>query len=138
MSKKPELAKSGNRGGYKITRDEHGFTERQRLDRIRAERQEFQHAIEKGLFVHRDDVIAERRQVAAVLGSDLMSLGGRLSSRLVRKNSPAAVKTMIDQEVCRMMKRWQEGGVVNEREAGPENKKKPAKASKKRRKRILG
>jgi len=112
-----------NQEGYTINRDKNGRTEQQRLNYIKALRQEYQHEIEQGKHVPIDDVIQERRQVAEIISGDLLSLGGRLSAKLLKKISAPAVKKIIDAEVVSMMKRWKEAGNIDESKTDP--KKQP-------------
>jgi hypothetical protein len=105
--KKPEVRQS-----YTIRRDADGMTPRQRLDAIKADRETFKHAVERGLYVHRDAVLQERREVAEILSSDLLSLGGRIGARLVGVKTPAEAKAIVDAEVVAMMKRWKEAHTV--------------------------
>jgi len=91
-----------------------GLTARQRVDTRKAELLEIQIAKERGELVGKDEVVAERRQVAEVIVSDLMSVGGRLSSRLASLKSSPEIKAAIDAEMLAIMHRWKDGGLVDE------------------------
>jgi hypothetical protein len=108
-----------NKGGRpSAPKDADGYTPRQRLDHYKALREEIELKARKAELIDREDVIAERRQVAEILNADLMSLGARLSGKLAKRTTPANVKKIIDAEVVDMMTRWKDAGNV---ESGPNN-----------------
>ena len=101
------------RGGYRGYRDKDGLTPRQRLDLVKGDREKLKLETERGNLVPRDDVISERRMVAEVLSSDLLSLGIVLSTRLAKCMSPAQVRKAVDAQVVDMMKRWKSGNTID-------------------------
>jgi hypothetical protein len=74
---------------------------------------ELQRAEREGALIPREDVLAERRMVAEVLSSDLLSLGQKLAGELAPAMTPSEVRRRVDAAVVAMMKRWKTGGTVD-------------------------